>query len=72
MNASPEEIITEYLQTQHEITNMTVRELTGIGSGNQVKRIFQWMIKAGALESIPGRPLTKYGYRLPTAGPDTG
>ena len=25
------------------------------------------MIKAGALESIPGRPLAKYAYRLPTA-----
>lgn len=69
--ASPEEIITEYLQTHDEITNMTVRQLTGIGSENHVKRIFQRMIKAGALESIPGRALTKYGYRLPTAGPGT-
>jgi ATP-dependent DNA helicase RecG len=69
--ASPEEIITEYLQTHDEITNMTVRQLTGIGSENQVKRIFQRMIKAGALESIPGRPLTKYAYTLPTAGVGT-
>ena len=50
---------------------MTVRQLTGIGSENQVKRIFQRMIRAGALESIPGRPLTKYAYRLPTGGPGT-
>jgi ATP-dependent DNA helicase RecG len=71
--ASPEEIITEYLQSHDEITNITVRQLTGIGSENQVKRIFQRMIKVGALESIPGRPLAKYAYRLPTttAGSDT-
>ncbi len=72
--ASPEEIITEYLQTHNEIANITVRQLTGIGSENQVKRIFQTMIKAGALESIPGRSLRYSAYRLPPAaasGTDT-
>ncbi len=63
--ASPEEIITDYLQTHDEITNMTVRQLTGIGSENQVKRIFQTMIKAGALEAVPGRSLRYSAYRLP-------
>jgi ATP-dependent DNA helicase RecG len=64
--ASPEEIINEYLQTHDEITNITVRQLTGIGSENQVKRIFQKMIKAGALESVPGRSLRYSAYRLPS------
>lgn len=63
--ASPEEIITEYLQSHDEITNVTVRQLTGIGSENQVKRIFQRMIKVGALESVPGRSLRYSAYRLP-------
>jgi ATP-dependent DNA helicase RecG len=63
--ASPEEMIVEYLQYNDEITNMTVRRLTGIGSENTVKRVFQRMIKAGELESIPGRSLRDAAYRLP-------
>ena len=65
--ASPEEIINEYLQTHDEITNITVRHLTGIGSENQVKRIFQKMIRAGALEAVPGRSLRYSAYRLPNS-----
>lgn len=64
--ASPEEIITDHLRTHVEITNGEVRQLTGIGSENQVKRIFQKMIKAGALEAVPGRSLRYAAYRLPT------
>lgn len=64
--ASPEEIIIEYLQNNDEITNITVRRLTGIGSENQVKRIFQKMIKAGALEAVSGRSLRYSAYRLPS------
>lgn len=63
--ASPEEIILEYLQKNHEISNSKVRDLTGIGSENKVKRIFQKMIKTGELESIPGRSLRDAAYRLP-------
>jgi ATP-dependent DNA helicase RecG len=63
--ASPEEMIVEYLQTKPEISNSKVRELTGIGSENKVKRIFQKMIKTGELESIPGRSLRDAAYRLP-------
>lgn len=65
--ASPEEIITENLASHDEITNTTVRELTGIGSENQVKTIFKNMIKSGALERIPGRSQRYAAYRLPTA-----
>lgn len=63
--ASPEEMILEYLQSHDEIANAVVRRLTGIGSENTVKRIFQRMIRAGELESIPGRPLRDAAYRLP-------
>jgi ATP-dependent DNA helicase RecG len=63
--ASPEEMIVEYLQTHDEIANAVVRQLTSIGSENTVKRIFQRMIKAGELESIPGRSLRDAAYRLP-------
>ncbi|POX90251.1 ATP-dependent DNA helicase RecG [Mycobacterium kansasii] len=64
--ASPEQIITEYLQSHDEITNSTVRQLTGIGSENQVKTIFKNMIRSGALERIPGRSQRYAAYRLPT------
>lgn len=67
--ASPEEIITEYLKSNDEITNSIVRQLTGIGSENHVKRIFQKMIRAGELERIPERPLQFSAYRLPTNSP---
>jgi ATP-dependent DNA helicase RecG len=63
--ASPEETIVEYLQNNDEISNSVVRELTGIGSENRVKGIFQRMIKAGELERIPGRSLRDSAYRLP-------
>lgn len=66
--ASPEEMILEYLQNQSEISNSVVRKLTGIGSENSVKRIFQRMIRVGELEPIPGRPLRDAAYRLPSAG----
>jgi ATP-dependent DNA helicase RecG len=70
--ASPEEMIVEYLRTHDEIANAVVRQLTGIGSENTVKRIFQRMIRAGELESIAGRPLRDAAYRLPAhrRGPD--
>jgi ATP-dependent DNA helicase RecG len=66
--ASPEEVIVEYLATNSEISNSKVRELTGIGSENKVKRIFQKMIKAGEPEPIPDRSLRDAAYRLPGSG----
>jgi ATP-dependent DNA helicase RecG len=63
--ASPEEMILEYLRKNPEISNSIVRDLTGIGSENKVKRIFQRMIKTGELESIPGRSQRAAAYRLP-------
>ena len=68
--ASPAKMITEYLQSHDEITNSDVRQLTGIGSENQVKTIFKNMISSGALERIPGRSQRYAAYRLPTANDD--
>lgn len=64
--ASPEEMILEYLQHHDEISNAVVRELTGIGSENKVKRIFKRMIEAGEIEPIPGRSQRDAAYKLPT------
>lgn len=61
-------MILEYLQTHDEISNSVVRELAGIGSENKVKRVFARMVKAGELESVPGRSLRAAAYRLPTTG----
>jgi ATP-dependent DNA helicase RecG len=52
---SPEEIIMEYLDTNDEITNMRVRKMTGIGSENEVKRIFLRLAKARQIERVPGK-----------------
>jgi ATP-dependent DNA helicase RecG len=70
--ASPEEMILEYLQNNEEISNSVVRELSGIGSENTVKRILQKMVKADELEPIPGRSKRAAAYRLPgAAGTET-
>lgn len=68
--ASPEEMIIEYLQNNIEVANAQVRALTGIGSENEVKRIFQRMIKTGELERIPDRAQSQAAYRLPETGDD--
>jgi ATP-dependent DNA helicase RecG len=52
---SPEELIMTYLEDHDEINNRTVRALTGIGSENKVKTIFQGLMKAGAIERVPNK-----------------
>jgi ATP-dependent DNA helicase RecG len=69
--ASPEEMILEYLRTHDEITNSIARGLTGIGSENRVKSIFQRMMRARELEAIPDRSLRYAAYRLPSPQPQT-
>jgi ATP-dependent DNA helicase RecG len=61
--ASPEEIIRDYLRNNDEINNSKAREITFIGSENAVKRVFQKMIEGKIIERIPGRSLSKTGYR---------
>ena len=63
--ASPEELILDYLSENDEISNRVVRDLTGIGSENRVKRIFQKLMEAGEIERIPDRSLAQTGYRIP-------
>ncbi len=52
--ASPEELIMEYLTDHEQINNRTVRELTGIGSENKVKVIFQRLMTANQIERVAG------------------
>jgi ATP-dependent DNA helicase RecG len=61
--ASPEEQIMEFLTDHDEITNRQTRELTGIGSENSVKRIFQKMMAADLIERIPDRAQSRAAYR---------
>ncbi|MFF8961367.1 ATP-binding protein [Streptomyces globisporus] len=53
--ATPEELIMEWLESHPEITNKRVRELTGIGSENEVKRIFLRLAAANQIERVPGK-----------------
>lgn len=62
--ASPEDQIVEYLETHDEIRNSQARALTGIGSENQVKRIFQKLMEREVIERIPGRAQSQAAYRL--------
>jgi ATP-dependent DNA helicase RecG len=57
--ASPEEMVMTYLDNNEEITNSIVRSLTGIGSENKVKRIFEKLMGVNEIERVPG----KQGYR---------
>lgn len=59
---TPEQIIVEYLKNHDEINNSTARSICFIGSENTMKRTFQKMIKAGLIQSVPGRSLNKSGY----------
>ncbi|SDM65836.1 ATP-binding protein [Streptomyces wuyuanensis] len=52
---TPEELIMEWLDSHEEITNKRVRELTGIGSENEVKRIFYRLAEAKQIERVPGK-----------------
>lgn len=62
--ASPEQMIMEYLEVNPEINNRKVRELSGIGSENKVKTIFQGLMKSGQIERVPDRKGSASAYRL--------
>ncbi len=70
--ASPEEMILTYLEDHEEISNRIVRGLSGIGSENEVKRIFQRLMKSGHIERVPGKAGSSSAYRLaaPAVPPD--
>ncbi len=56
--ATPEEMILKYLETHENIANRDARSICFIGSENEMKRIFQRMIRSGLIELVPGR--TRY------------
>lgn len=62
--ASPEQMIMEYLASHAEITNRIVRELSGIGSENKVKTVFQRLMKRGQIERVPDKKGNLAAYRL--------
>ncbi|MGM7666742.1 ATP-binding protein [Microbacterium sp. A93] len=61
--ASPEQMIMEYLETHAEITNRIVRELSGIGSENKVKNIFNRLMRSGQIERVPEKKGNLSAYR---------
>lgn len=62
--ASPEQMIMDYLQSNDQITNRIVRDLSGIGSENKVKTIFQGLMKRGQIERVPDKRGNLAAYRL--------
>ncbi|REC98416.1 ATP-dependent DNA helicase RecG [Microbacterium sp. AG157] len=68
--ASPEQMIMEHLQSHPEITNRIVRELSGIGSENKVKTIFQGLMKRGQIERVPNKRGNLAAYRLVATQPE--
>lgn len=53
--ASPEEAIMSYLANHDEISNSTVRELTGMTSENRVKEVFYRLRDQNLIERTPGK-----------------
>jgi ATP-dependent DNA helicase RecG len=63
--ASLEETILDYLKSHDEITNKIVRQLTGEGSENKVKKALQNLRNQGVIETVdPSATLFQYRYRL--------
>lgn len=61
--ASPEQMVLQYLESNSEITNKKVRELTGIGSENRVKNVFYSLQRAGEIERVPNKAGNKAAWR---------
>jgi ATP-dependent DNA helicase RecG len=57
--ASPEEIVMNYIQIHKEINNTKGRELTGIDSENEMKRVFQRLQKRDLIFLDPRRKASK-------------
>jgi ATP-dependent DNA helicase RecG len=52
--AAPEQLVMEWLEHHEYIANSQARELTGIKSENEVKRVFLRLAKEGLIERVPG------------------
>jgi ATP-dependent DNA helicase RecG len=53
--ASPEEIVMKYLESNIEISNSTGRDICGISTENQMKKIFQKLQSSGLLMRTPDK-----------------
>jgi len=53
--ATPEKMVMDYLEENHEINNTKGRHLTGIKSENTMKQVFYRLRKQKLLELVPGR-----------------
>jgi ATP-dependent DNA helicase RecG len=63
--ASAEEQIIEYLEKNGTVRNSEARELTGIASENEMKRVFERMRKNEIIEPVnPSAARAKYSYKL--------
>jgi ATP-dependent DNA helicase RecG len=69
--ASPEEIVIKYLDSNEEISNSIARELCGVDSENEMKRVFQKLQSSLLLERTPGKGGSASTWRKPVSTPDT-
>ncbi len=63
--SSPEEIIMGYLGNHDEISNSIGRDLCGIDSENEMKRVFQKLQSSGLLERTPDKRGSASRWRKP-------
>ncbi len=64
--ASPHDVVIDYLKNHDEISNRTVRDLTGIGSENVVKQVFLDLAGRKLLERVPGKKGSASAWRKHT------
>lgn len=63
--ASPEEIVMRYLDNNPDISNSIARDLCGIDSENEMKRVFQKLQVSGLLERTPEKRGSASRWRKP-------
>jgi len=61
--ASPHDVVMNYVKAHDEITNRIVRDLTGIGSENVVKRVLLDLNARKMLERVPGKKGSASAWR---------
>lgn len=61
--ARPEEMVLNYLETHAEISNAKARQLTGIESGDSMKRVFYRLRDSKLIEPVPGKYGTRSSWR---------
>jgi hypothetical protein len=62
--ASPQQAVMDYLVSHEEITNSVARELTGIASENEMKRVFYSLRDARMIEPVPDKKGSKSAWRI--------